>query len=255
MIRAPRGLLATLLIAAALACACASHAFADAKIGDSAQQRFREATALARGGDYPRAIAGFDSLARAGVRSAPLYWNWAQASAARGSMGEALWALLVARELDPGDPAIGREIDRLREAANLDRAEIAPDPLATVARFARRFRLDLVAALLLVISLGLHVAFRRARAPRLAAAAWVSVVLGLVIAVAPVAGAFARPLGAVVRREAPLLDAASPTAEAIGNLREGEVVPILEASGGYVRVEDSSGARGWALASDVRALR
>jgi SH3 domain-containing protein len=64
----------------------------------------------------------------------------------------------------------------------------------------------------------------------------------------------AHATGAVVRRGAPLFDAASPTAETVGTLREGEVLPILESSGGYVRVEDSSGARGWALASDVRTL-
>ena len=62
------------------------------------------------------------------------------------------------------------------------------------------------------------------------------------------------PTGAVVRRGAPLLDAASPTAEALGTLREGEVVPILETSGDYLRVEDSSGARGWALTRDVRRI-
>jgi hypothetical protein len=74
------------------------------------------------------------------------------------------------------------------------------------------------------------------------------------VALVPVASAFARPTGAVVRRGAPLLDAASPTAEAVGTLREGEVVPILERSGDYVRVEDSSGARGWAVATDVRTV-
>jgi hypothetical protein len=84
--------------------------------------------------------------------------------------------------------------------------------------------------------------------------AWTALVLGLLATTVPVAGAFARPIGTVVRRGAPLLDAASSTAEAVGTLREGEVVPFLDQSGDYVRVEDSSGARGWALARDVRAL-
>ena len=70
----------------------------------------------------------------------------------------------------------------------------------------------------------------------------------------PVAGAFARPTAVIVRRGAALLDAASPTAEAVGSLREGEVVPVLAESGEYVRIEDSSGARGWALVSDARTL-
>ena len=46
----------------------------------------------------------------------------------------------------------------------------------------------------------------------------------------------------------------SPTAESIGSLREGEVVPLLGRSGDYVRVEDSSGVRGWAAAADVPTL-
>ncbi|MGE5126463.1 MAG: SH3 domain-containing protein, partial [Betaproteobacteria bacterium] len=50
------------------------------------------------------------------------------------------------------------------------------------------------------------------------------------------------------------LDAASPGAEPIGTLREGEVVPVLEASGDWLRVEDNAGARGWARAGDVRRL-
>ena len=78
--------------------------------------------------------------------------------------------------------------------------------------------------------------------------------LGLLAAAAPVAGSFARPTAVVVRRGAPLLDQASPTAETVGSLREGEVVPVLDASGAYVRIEDSSGARGWAVGSDVRRL-
>lgn len=218
-------------------------------------ERFRAAGEQARAGDYPRAIAIYDSLATSGSESASLYWNWAQAATARGATGEALWALLRARELDPSDRAVMRDIERLREGSNLDRAEIAPDPLAVVARTARRFRLDAIAMALLAISLAAHAAFRwRRSATRFVTIAWATLGLGLLAALAPIAGAFARPTGAVVRRGAPLLDAASPTAAPVGALREGEVIPILETSGGYVRVEDSSGARGWALASDVRSL-
>ena len=218
------------------------------------QARFRRAGELARAGDYPRAIAIYQELAASGRESASLYWNWAQAASARGSVGEALWGLLRARELDPTDRAVAREIDRLRESANLDRAELAPDPLASLSRASRRFRLDLIAVLLLAASLAAHAGIKWRRAIRLAPLAWASLVLGLAVASIPIAGSFARPTGAVVRRGAPLLDAASPTAEAVGTLREGEVVPLLEVSGGYIRIEDSSGARGWALATDVRAL-
>ena len=87
----------------------------------SPADRFRQANEAARSGDVPKAVAGYSELASAGAKSASLYWNWAQVSAARGATGEALWALLRARELEPGDAAVAREIGRLREAANLTR--------------------------------------------------------------------------------------------------------------------------------------
>jgi Bacterial SH3 domain len=217
--------------------------------------RFREANDLVRAGDYPKAIALYGEIAASGEESASLYWNWAQAAAARGAPGEALWALLRARELDPGDRAVVRDVERLREALNLDPAEIAPEPLAAAGRFARRFRLDLVALVLLALSVFAHGFVRLGSARRVAGRlAWSALALGLLAAAAPVAASFARPTAAVVRRGAPLLDSASPTAEPTGSLREGEVVPVLEESGAWVRVEDNAGARGWAHVADARRL-
>jgi len=220
-----------------------------------AADRFREANDLVRAGDYPKAIALYGELAASGQESASLYWNWAQAASARGAQGEALWALLRARELDPGDRAVLRDVERLREAMNLDRAEIAPEPLAAAGRFCRRFRLDLVALALLALSLVSHGLVRVRSGLRAAGpVAWTALVLGLLAAAVPVAASFARPTAAIVRRGAPLLDAASPTAEPTGSLREGEVVPVLESSGAWLRVEDNAGARGWAHETDVRRL-
>jgi len=219
------------------------------------EAQFHQADERARAGDYPQALAAYDSLARGGHQSAALYWNWAQVADARGALGEALWAVLRAREFAPGDRAVAREIARLREGANLDRAELAPDPLAAVARASRGARLDLVACVLLALSLVAHALWRSRRSPRaLTTTAWATLALGLCAALVAFAGSLARPSGVVVRRGAPMLDAASPTAESVGTLREGEVVPILERGGDYVRVEDSSGVRGWALAEDVRSL-
>jgi tetratricopeptide (TPR) repeat protein len=222
---------------------------------DPAEDRFREANELVRAGDYPKAVALFQQIASSGEESASLYWNWAQAAAARGAQGEALWALLRARELDPGDRAVARDVQRLREALNLDPAEIAPEPLAAVGRFARRFRLDLVALALLALSLIAHGIVRLGSGRRVAGRlTWSALGLGLLAAAVPVAASFARPTAAVVRRGAPLLDSASPTAETTGSLREGEVVPVLESSGEWVRVEDNAGARGWAHVADARRL-
>jgi hypothetical protein len=215
---------------------------------------FRESNELARRGDLPKAIAGFNRLSTSGTESASLYWNWAQAARALGRHGEALWALIRARELESGDPAIAREIERTRAALNLDPAELSPEPLALLGRLGRRFLLDIVAATLIVISLVFHGLQRLTEKPGLAALAWTAFLLGGVAAAFPAVGSFARPTGVVLRRNAPLLDSASPMAESIGALREGEVVPILDRSSEYIRVQDSSGARGWAHVDDVRGL-
>jgi hypothetical protein len=220
-----------------------------------ADERFREANDLARAGDYPKAIALYGELAASGEESASLYWNWAQAATARGAQGEALWALLRAHELDPGDRAVVRDVERLRESLNLDPAEIAPEPLAAVGRLARRLRLDLVALALLAASLVAHGLVRvRPGFRAVGSVAWGAFVLGLLAAAVPTAASFARPTATIVRRGAPLLDSASPTAEAIGSLREGEVVPVLQWSGAWLRVEDNAGARGWAHSADARRL-
>ena len=216
--------------------------------------RFHEANALARAGDYPKAIEGYAQLAQ-GESSPSLFWNWAQAARARGAAGEALWALLRARDLEPGDRAIAREIEEVRAELGLDVAEIAPEPLSAVARFAHRFALGWLSALLLLLSVLAHAAARFTRAARTSALAWTAAGLAIVAATPALLSGLERPQGVVVRRGAPLLPSASPTATAAGTLREGEVVPILDESGGYVRLEDSSGARGWALAEDVRRLR
>jgi hypothetical protein len=230
-------------------------AIAGPALADPAEDRFRQANDLVRAGDYPKAVTLYQQVASSGQESASLYWNWAQAAAARGAQGEALWALLRARELDPGDRAVARDVQRLREALNLDPAEIAPEPLAAAGRFARRFRLDLVALALFSLSVLAHGLVRLGAGRGLAGrVAWSALVLGLLAAAVPVAASFARPTAAVVRRGAPLLDSASPTAETTGSLREGEVVPVLESSGEWVRVEDNAGARGWAYVADARRL-
>jgi Bacterial SH3 domain len=229
---------------------------ANAAAADSgpAAAAFREANAAVRTGDYPKAIAGYRDLAGRGVESASLYWNWAQAARARGENGVALWALLRGREVEPGDSATLREVERLREAANLDAAEIAPSPLASLRRAARRWHLDLAAVALLAVSLILHALARRSRGGGLRTATAAALVLGLLCAATPLAGALAAPTAVVLRRGAPLLDSASPTAASTSALREGEVVVVLAESGDYLRVEDSSGARGWASATDAWRL-
>jgi len=237
-----------------VAALCGFEALARAGASDPAE-RFREASGLTRAGDYPRALEAYRELATQGHESASLYWNWAQAAAARGAVGEALWALLRGRELEPGDRALQREIERLRENANLDAAEVQPEPLAALARLGRLLHLDLLALALFGLSLLAHAWARWGSAARaVARLAWTTLGLGLLLAAAPLLGSLARPTAVVAVRAATLYDAASPTAAPLGTLREAEVVPILERSRDYLRIEDGSGARGWAHISEVWPL-
>ncbi len=226
-------------------------------VAETAEERFRAATGAVRSGDLAAGVRAFRELAAAGVASPSLYWNWAQAAAARGQLGEAVWALLRCRQLDPADSSVARELQRLRQLASLSPAETSPQPLAELARHARRLKAGSLTVALFVLSVLLHGAarwwLRAARWPVLGA--WASLVLALLLVV-PVALApwVARPLATVVRAGVPMLDAASPHAGILTTLREGEVVPILTRSGSYLRIQDSSGARGWALAEEVWPL-
>jgi hypothetical protein len=241
--------------AAWLTLACATLATAAAFTStESPAERFRRANEAARAGDYPRAVAGYRELAGAGERSASLYWNWAQVSQAQGARGAAMWALMRARELEPSDPATSRAIERLREELGLEAAEITPEPLAGLRRVASFLHFELLAGVLLVLSLGVGIARRVTGADRGRALAWASFLVGAIVALAALLGSAARPTAVVLRRNAPLLEAASTTAEAVGTLREGEVVPILAQSAGYLRLQDSSGARGWASEEAVAPL-
>ena len=227
----------------------------DAGRSGTAEERFREATRQLQAGDTQKAIGIYRDLAATGTESGSLYWNWAQAAATKGSVGEALWALLRARELGDADTVAEREIERLRRAANLDAAEIAPDPLAAVARAVKALHLDLLAIVLLAFSLAGHVLARALPAVRWPVAlAWLALAAGLASAGVALAGSRAHPTAVVVHRGASLADAASPTASVLATLREGEVVPVLGASDAYLRIQDSSGARGWVTAGDVWRL-
>jgi hypothetical protein len=217
-------------------------------------ERFQQANEAARSGDYPKAIAAYRSLAAGGETSAALYWNWAQVALAQGSRGESVWALLSARERDPRDAAVARALERLREELNLDPAELAPEPLAQWRRWARWLHVDLVAAALLLLSLAAHAARRIGRVDRGRATSWTCFALGVLLALLWSLGSQAKATAVVVRRGATLFDAASTSAESIGTLREGEVVPVLTRSGDYLRVQDSAGARGWARADEVALI-
>ena len=81
-----------------------------------------------------------------------------------------------------------------------------------------------------------------------------ALLLGLALLSPLFGGRWREPRGVVVQKDAPLVDVPRADAVALANLREGEVVPLLGEDGDYVRIQDASGARGFAHKNDVRKI-
>lgn len=210
---------------------------------------FREANEKAAHGQWQDALPIYSKLARDGVRVPALYWNWAQTAAASGRKGEALWAYMAVRNVAPRDPGVGREIEKLRAELGLDPSEISLGLEGDARLLARRLRFDMLAVLALLCSIGVLLVPR----PR-AAFSVVLLLLGLLLLGPYCFAAWRQPRAVIVQKDAPLLDASRDDAVALANLREGEVVPILEEAGDFVKIQDASGARGFAHRDDVRRL-
>lgn len=234
-----------LVIAAALlSVVWATNLQAQPEAPSAAFRKGNEKAALSR---WDEAIEEYGRLKDAGVRAPALYWNWAQAAAASGKKGEALWALLRAQDLAPRDPSLTREMERLRAELGLDPSELSRGLLGDACALARRFRFDWLA--LFAIAGSVLLALRRS--PR---AALATSLLGLALVAPFFMVSWREPRGVVVRRDAPLVDAPRKDAVSLASLREGEVVPVLEESGDYVKIQDASGARGFAHQDDVRRI-
>ncbi len=224
----------------------ASLAAAQAESPAAVFRRGNEHAARSRWDD---AIGEYGRLAKDGVMAPSLYWNWAQAASASGRKGEALWAVMYGRELTPGDPSMIREAERLRGELGLDPSEVSLGFLGDLRSLARRFRFDALAIAAFLVSL---VAVLGGK-PR-ASLSLSALVAGLLLGAPFVAGSWREPRGVVVHKDAPLMDAARNDALALANLREGEVVPLLGEEGEFVRIQDASGARGFAHKDDVRRI-
>ena len=142
---------------------------------------------------------------------------------------------------------MARELERLRGELGLDPSEMSLGLVGDARRLARRFRFDVIAVLLFLVSIALLFG----KTPR---ASWSlgAFIAGLLVLAPLLAGAWRGPRGVVVQKDAPLLDIPRNDAVALANLREGEVVPLLADEGEYLRIQDASGARGFALKTDVR---
>jgi hypothetical protein len=216
---------------------------------DAAKASFRRANESAARSQWNDAIEEYSRLAKGGVRAPTLYWNWAQAASAGGKKGEALWAQLSARDMTPFDSGMHREIERLRGELGLDPSEVSLGFLGDSRLLARRFRFDGIAIVAFLASILLTLG----KKPRRSLSLGVFLV-GLLLLTPFFAGAFREPRGVIVQKDAPLMDAPKDDAIALANLREGEVVPLLGEEGEYVRIQDASGARGFAHKGDVRRI-
>ena len=210
---------------------------------------FRRGNENVSRGRFDDALLDYARLAKDGVRAPSLYWNWAQAASASGKKGEAVWALLRAQDLTPTDSSISRELERLRGELGLDPSEVSLGLLGDARITARRFRFDALAIAALLLSL-LAVIGKKPRT----SLSLSTFLIGLLVVLPFFAGSFREPRGVVVRKDAPLVDTPRNDAVALANLREGEVVPLLGEEGDYVRIQDASGARGFAHKNDVRAM-
>ena len=210
---------------------------------------FRRGNENAARGRWEDAIVEYGRLAKEGVRAPSLYWNWAQAAAANGRKGEALWALMRARELAPTDAFMIREVERLRSELGLDPSEISLGFLGDLRMAARRFRCDGLAIAAFLFSSIVLMGNRKRTTLSLG-----SFAIGLLLAAPFLFGPWREPRAVVAQKDAPLMDAARNDAVALANLREGEVVPLLGEEGEYVRIQDASGARGFAHQNDVRVI-
>ena len=221
-------------------------AFAQSESPATAFRRGNESAARSR---FDEAISEYSRLDREGIRAPSLYWNWAQAASASGKKGEALWALLRAQELTPRDSSIGRDIERLRSELGLDPSEVSLGFLGDVSLVARRYRFDIFAVGVLLVSLA--VSFGREPRRQLSFGSLLAAVL---LISAFQAGSWREARGVIAQKDAPLMDAPKVDALALANLREGEVVPLLGEEGDYIRIQDASGARGFAHKGDVRKI-
>jgi hypothetical protein len=216
---------------------------------DSPDALFRHGNENAARSRWDDAVADYSRLAESGVRAPSLYWNWAQAASASGRKGEALWAVLRARDLTPTDSSMIREAERLRGELGLDPSEVSQGLLGDLRLLARRYRFDGLAIAAFLLSMALLPGGK----PRIASSRW-CLLLGILLALPSLLGPLREPRGVVVRKDAPLLDASRSDAVALASLREGEVVPLLGEEGDFVRIQDASGARGFAHKNDVRKV-
>jgi hypothetical protein len=239
----------TLLVVALLAAAAAA----------SPPERFEQANALYRAGDFSGAAGAYEALVRDGFASPSLHLNLGNARTRLGQRGRAIASWERALRLDPGDDDARANL-RAARRDDPDRA-LAGEP-ALLARIVERTSDGVAAALFLLpwwvlwgaLALRHRLGGRARRA--LSALALLSA-LG-VLAGGTLVGGRARdrrlPLAVLVAPSTPVREGPSPALRPAFELHEGTRVRIVRQAGAFVLVRLDGGLEGWLNVADVEPL-
>lgn len=225
----------------------------------SPPERFEQANALYRAGDFSGAASEYDALVKDGFASPSLHLNLGNAQARLGLRGRAVASWERALRLDPWDEDAGANL-RAARTEDPDRA-LAGEP-TLLARVVERTSDGVAVVIFLLpwwllwgaLALRPRVGGRMRRT--LSALALLSA-LGVLAGVILVAGR-ARdrrlPLVILVAPSTPVREGPSPALKAAFELHEGTRARVVRQSGGFVLVRLDGGLEGWLPVDDVEPL-
>lgn len=248
----------TLLLVLALTLAAAPPVAAPAVPAE----RFAQANALYRGGDFGGAAREYEALAAEGFGSPALHHNLGNARLRLGRRGPAIASWERALRLDPGDDD-ARENLRLARSDDPDRALVGEPPL--FARLVERTGDALAVALfavpwwLLWGTLTLRVSQRGRRLPARRALTALALVPALgVMAGGTLLAGRARdrrsPLAVLVVPSSPARAEPSAVLKATFELHEGTRVRVVAAQEDFLRIRLEGGLEGWVASGDLEPL-
>ncbi len=221
------------------------------------------ATAVAsyRAGDYADAMDGFAALARSepdARRRAVLHANAGTAAARAEQLGEAVWHLLRARRLDPGDATAESNLARVRALVGGGPTEASHFTETLAALPLLHTEAHLVAWAFRIAGLGLLVAAFWRLWPGRRGLAWLA---ALLLALPPAGIAWSRHARAQAGREAVIIEKVVPVrsepqddGKILLRVGGGAVVVHEEDRGDWRLIETTEGGRGWVRAERIRLI-
>lgn len=222
-------------------------------------ERFEEANALYRAGDFAAGARAYEALAAEGLTSPALQLNLGNARLRLGRRGGAIACWERALRLDPGDED-ARENLRLARRDDPDRALAGELPF--FARLVARTRDGLAVALFALPWWALWGALalrghRHGRRRRLLTAGALAAAVAVLAGGALLAGRAADrrlPAAVIVAPAVRVREGPSPALRSVFELHEGTRVRLLEAGGDSVRIRLDGGVEGWMARDDVELL-